>query len=782
MLFIPVFGFGQQNTISGYVSDKHTGEKLIYANVFVIDEDLGTSTNEYGYFSLVLGGKDSLSVVISHIGYQSDTLYYDGDDNLVVDVQLVSGTILDEVLVTSNGEKAINDRTETGVINIPTTQIRKLPALSGESDLLKVIQLMPGVQSGNEGTSGMYVRGGTPDQNLILLDGTPLYYVNHLGGFVSTFNSDVINQAKMTKGGFPASYGGRLSSVLDVRMKDGNVNEFHGSGMLGIVFSKLALEGPIKKGKSSYMVSYRRFLYDLFLSPLTRKIMDEQQLGYNFYDFNAKVNFRLSEKDQLFLSLYSGRDKITITQFPGTNEEVDFTNSWGNNLAALKWNHVFTPKLFSNFQFAYTRYNYNVKIGGDGNENNTFDFNYNYDSGIEDLAFSADFDFKPSSKYTLKYGVFSTRHFLTPSVVSQTVQGDFRRLDSELINAWDNALYFDNHVRFFSFLSGNIGLRYSNYFVQENSYHFIEPRVLFSINAWENTAIRLSFDKMHQNVHLLSSNGVGIPVDIWFPATSKLVPEISNQVSAAFVRSLHKDKIELSVEAFYREMNHLIEYKEGYNHLSNMQSWEQNIESDGNGTAYGVELLFHKKYGRLNGWLAYTWSKNMRQFESINFGKQYPYRYDRRHDLSLVLNFQLNEEISFSANWVYGTGNAFTPPIGLYYSPNNTNIFNESIYSGNEPFNNRETYIYAERNSSRMRDYHRLDVSAQFQKKKKWGVRTWTLGIYNLYNRKNPYYYNITKESELDIYGQTIEGTEKIKIDQKSLFPLIPSVSLNFSF
>jgi hypothetical protein len=782
MLLIPFLGVGQKNIISGYVSDKTTGEKLIYSNVFVVGENMGTSTNEYGYFNLILSEKDSLNIVFSHIGYQSDTIRLIAIENLVLDVQLVSGTMLEEVLVTANSEMPINKRIETGIVHIPTAQIRKLPALGGESDLLKVIQLMPGVQSGSEGKSGMYVRGGTPDQNLILLDGTPLYYVNHLGGFVSAFNSDAINQAKMTKGGFPASFGGRLSSVLDVRMKDGNLNEFHGNGMLGMVTSKLALEGPIKKGKSSYLVSYRRFLYDLFLKPLTKKVMDNQQLGYHFYDFNTKINYQFSEKDQLYLSLYAGRDKIAITQYPDTEQEVDYTNSWGNNLAALRWNHVFTPKLFSNFQFAYTRYNYNVGIGRNIANDNTDGFYYNYNSGIEDLSLSANFSYKLSQKYSLKYGVFSIRHLLTPSVVSQSIQGNFISLDGDKIVAWDNAFYVENQIRLFDFLTGNIGLRYSNYFVQENSYHYIEPRLLFSINAWENSALRLAYDKMHQNVHLLSSNGVGIPVDIWFPATSKLVPETSGQVSAAFVRSLQKDKIEITAEAFYREMNHLIEYKEGYSHLSNMQNWEQNIESNGEGTAYGVEFLIHKKHGRLNGWLAYTWSKNMRQFETINFGKQYPYKYDRRHDFSLVLNYQINEEITLSANWVYGTGNAFTPPSGMYYTPLDANFLSESSIAGEEPFYNAQAYIYADRNSSRMRDYHRLDVSAQFRKEKKWGVRTWTVGIYNFYNRKNPYYYNIISEPELDIYGREIEGTNKMKIEQKSLFPFIPSVSYNFSF
>ena len=765
-----------QVTISGYLSDSVTGERLPGVTVLDINTRSGTISNAFGFFSLITKPSANIIVRFSYVGYKTMMFALPARDT-VLNIALLPGVNLEEVQVSS--EKPVEDRTEMSTITIPVKEIKRLPALGGEPDIMKALQLLPGVQSGNEGSSGLYVRGGSPDQNLILLDDVPLYYVNHLGGFVSTFNPDAISKIMLMKGGFPARFGSRLSSVLDIRMKDGNLKEFHGAGTIGMIASKIALEGPIRKDTASYLISYRRFMYDIFTRPITKIVFEGASMGYHFYDMNAKFNYKLNENNRLFLSFYNGDDRVIVKMnHKDTDQQAKVTIRWGNLLGALRWNHLFNPSLFSNTTFTYTRYRYQTaeyyKQTGTESE-------YTFTSAINDVTAKTDFEYYPAHFLTMRFGGGATLHNFTPT--STTLKQDYTgampvdsSFNDDKNRAFEHNLYLENEINLSGRFRANIGARYSAYYVNDKWFQGIEPRLVVNYKFARNYSLKAAYSKMQQYVHLLTSSGAGMPADYWVPATAILPPEKSVQYAFGLAHTSRNGMFEITIEPFYKTMSNLIAFEEGIAYLGGSGNWQYKVDGDGKGESYGIEFFLQKKLGKSTGWIGYTLAKTTRQFDNQNDGKTYPYKYDRRHDISIVFKQKLKENIDFSATWVYGTGNAMTLATS-HYLVIDDNI--SSHYESQTDFRLYEGHIYSEKNSYRMRAYHRLDVGFNFYKKKKWGERVWNISIYNLYNRQNPYlYYWDTKETYKN--GVLTKGIPKLY--QKSLFPIIPSVSYSVRF
>ncbi len=774
----------QPVTIFGYISDKHTSEKLIGANVYDGRKQTGTTSNNYGFYSLQYRKGDTVNLIVSYIGYSVFKKQLILKENNELNILLEPGSELEEVVV--KGARPIEERTEISTHKIPIQEIKKLPAIGGESDLVKALQFLPGVQSGNEGSSGLYVRGGSPDQNLILLDGVPLYYVNHMGGFVSVFNPDAINSVSLIKGGFPARYGNRLSSVLDIRMNEGNMKEFKGRSTIGLISSKVCVEGPLKQDTSSYIISFRRFLYDFFTRPITYFALDGVSLGYNFYDFNMKTNYIFSPRNRLYMSSYMGDDKLSVSI---RHKDMELKKAsgklqWGNILAVMRWNHIFSHNLFSNVTLYYTRYRHRTI------QDYVYDPDYSYSkyySGISDVGLNFEAEYFPRSFNRLMFGSSMIYHHYLPSY------SENRQLYDGISNSYkyrgfnpravETAGYLENHADLFRIIKINAGVRLSDYQLADTGFFSVEPRLLINIKTSPSSAIKLAYSSMQQSIHLLTSEGAGMPVDYWIPATAKLVPEQSRQYSAAFVLSTHKNMLEWSIEGFYKQMNNLVSFEEGINYLGNSGDWQDKVETGGKGISYGIEFFVQKTSGKSTGWIGYTLAKATRQFENQNGGKAYPFKYDRRHDISIVYTYKLSEKIDFSATWVYGTGNAITLATGHYLAIDDNDDYSgfrdENNYTG--PFRLYEAHIYGGKNSFRMRDYHRLDIGVNFRKVKKRGERIWNISIYNVYNRKNPYYYYWDIEYQHD-YSTGLSTASAPKLYQVSLFPIIPSVSYSFVF
>ncbi len=779
LMLMPVLLLAQSSIISGHIYDSETGERLFGASIYNASSQKGSVSNEHGFYSLTLPKRDTTVLTISFLGYESARKTVFTNENLKLDVFLsAQGFLLDEVELKASREIPIEKRNEIGVITLRSKQIEALPALGGEVDVLKALQLMPGVQSGDEGSSGLYVRGGSNDQNLVLLDDVPLYYVNHLGGLVSTFNIDAINSVKLIKGGFPARYGGRLSSVLDVRMNDGNMKKFQGNGMLGMVAAKLTLQGPIKKDTTSYLISVRRMMYDLLTRPLSKAAFDGVALGYTFHDINAKLNHRFSQKDHLYLSAYFGNDRSIVLK----NGDENFKNSmsWGNNLASLRWNHVFGPKLFGNLTMYHTRYRFLTGLESNFSSNGeTFSIGQEFLSGIFDTAAKLDFDYYASPNISFKFGYNSIYHTFKPGATNNVQAQNGREqlnvtIGNEPIFAWENAGYFESEFRIGDKITTNLGFRTSVYHVEGQDYVSYEPRAVLTYLMAGETALKASYSKMQQNVHLLTNSGLGLPTDLWVPATGTIAPQRSGLYTLGVVKSLKNGIYELSLEGYHKQMQNLIEYKEGAVFLGSTSNWEALVESNGQGTSYGAELLLQKKEGKTTGWLGYTWSKTTRQFDGINGGREFPYRYDRRNDASIVIVHQWKKNIDVSASWVYGTGAAFTLPLARYDTGETPDVDSEI------PERFSEVFIYGDRNANRMRAYHRLDVGINLRKKKKWGERTLNISVYNLYARQNPYFYFIDTEVTFDQNAQVI--SERNVLKQQSLFPILPSIGYGFRF
>ncbi|MEO6760530.1 MAG: TonB-dependent receptor [Saprospiraceae bacterium] len=777
-------------TLSGYVSDAESGERLIGATVFAHPGAKGTVTNTYGFYSLTLPAADSLVLSISYVGYQAQRIPLSLRANRVLNVPLATSALLQEVEIIGERYERIEERAQMSRIDVPIEQIKKIPALLGEKDVLKALQLLPGVSGGGEGQAGLYVRGGGPDQNLILLDGVPVYNASHLFGFFSVFNTDAIKDVSLTKGGFPARYGGRLSSVIEINLKEGNENEFHGEGAIGLVASRLTLEGPIQKGKSSFIVSGRRTYIDLLARPLIKKALAQDgssgKTGYYFYDLNAKINHRFSDKDRVYLSFYTGRDKFYLDlterdENDGSKYESTLTSGlgWGNVTTALRWNHVLSPKLFGNATLTYSRYNFNTEAGSKDKTSYPNEpvqesgFSLNYFSGIDDVAGKLDFDYSPNPNHLVKFGANTIYHTFHPGKFTTRIfdTQDSLNLNVELgqprIHATEFAAYLEDDWKATSRLRLNYGLHFSGFAPEQKAYFSLQPRFNARYLFDAGWAVKSAFSTMRQYIHLLTNESIGLPTDLWLPTTARIKPQDSWQVALGLAKTLGKD-YELSVETYYKKMRNVIAFREGAS-LFQFSDWQSRV-AQGDGRGYGAEFFVQKKTGKFSGWIGYTLSWAWRKFPDLNLGREYPYKFDRRHDFEIVGTYKFNPRIQLSATWVYSTGNAVTIGTSKYQQPAN--------YGGSDYSYFFTTTDTPERNNFRQPAYNRLDVGVDFTKQKRRYERTWSFGAYNAYNRKNPFFIFLGTESDY-ANGQYVEHT---KLKQASLFPVIPYFSWSFKF
>jgi len=772
-------------TVSGYVREKGSQEALIGVNVYLPGTSVGTTTNTYGFYSLTLPAQDSLTLTFSFVGYDVVTRTLPLRKSTELNVSLAPGRTLNEVVVqgTSTNER-VSDSPQMSQIDVPVTQIKKIPAFLGEKDVLKVLQLMPGVQKGSEGQTGIYVRGGGPDQNLIILDDAVVYNASHLFGFFSVFNGDALKSVELTKGGFPARYGGRLSSVIDLNMKDGNKEGLHGEGGIGLIASRLTLEGPIQKGKSSFLVSGRRTYLDLIARPLIRQQTDGQTVaGYYFYDLNAKANYDFGPKNKLYLSGYFGQDRFYAQeQEEGTNIGL----SWGNATGTLRWNHLFSQRLFSNLSLIFS--NYKFQISSDQQADGT-NYSLRYSSGIRDFSLKYDVDFYPTPQHSLRFGAQSIYHRFTPSavVVANSDINQYRN-NVEAIDVVESGLYAEDNWRPNARWRINGGLRLSHFIQKEVNYIRPEPRLSAAYVLKPTLSLKASYALMNQYVHLLSNTGIGLPTDLWVPTTDRVKPQQSQQVALGLAKDFTEKNLTLTLEGYYKKMNNIINYREGASFLliddpqsANKVRWEDNVTA-GRGWSYGAEFLLQKKVGRFSGWAGYTLSWTQWQFAELNFGQKFYPRYDRRHDISLVGIYELSPGITLSGTWVYGTGNALTVPLASYQAfPHQASPSNLSEYYNTALARffgtGRAVNDYSSKNSFRAEAYNRMDLSLQFHKKKKHHDRTWELSVYNLYNRRNPFFYALDTETSINA-----SQPSKTVLKRYSVFPIVPSISYNFKF
>jgi outer membrane cobalamin receptor len=753
-----LFTKAQQNfTISGTITDQATGETMIGATVAPLElPTVGTNCNAYGFYSLTMPAGD-YHLVYRMMGYQDDTLVVKLNSNIKMDRKLSTDIATSAEVVISGEKKDDNIRkTDIGMEKLDIKEISKIPIIFGEKDILKTIQLLPGVKSGGEGNSGFFVRGGSTDQNLILLDEAPVYNASHLLGFFSTFNSDALKDVSIIKGNSPAQYGGRLSSVLDVKMKEGNNQKYNVTGGLGLISSRLSVEGPIQKDKSSFIISGRRTYADLFLKATD----DFKDNSIYFYDLNAKANYTINEKNRIFASGYFGRDVLGF----GDSFGID----WGNTTATIRWNSLISPKLFANTSFIYSKYNYNIKLSSGGSD-------INLNSEIKDWNLKHEYSYYPNAKNSLRIGFNSIHHTITPS----TFEGEeIADSDKKSRYGLENAVYANNTMKVSERLNLDYGLRFSFYTIlggdtyniydkgvltdkielasgeTGKTYYNLEPRMQFSYLLDETSSLKGGYARQVQHLHLLSNSTSSTPTDQWIGNSYNIKPETNDQLSLGYFRNFAKGKYQTSIETYYKDLRNQVDYKNGADINS-----APDVESEllyGKGRAYGAEFLVKKMDGKLTGWIGYTLSKTERKIDGINNGDWYRVRQDKTHDLSVVAMYELTSRWSLSALFVYSTGNAVTFPSGKYQVEGNT------------------TFYYTERNGYRMPANHRMDIGATYTKPHKSKFESsWNFSLYNVYGRENA--YTITFEDDPDDPSRT-------RAMQTSLFRWVPSVTYNFKF
>jgi hypothetical protein len=749
-------------TLSGTIKSKKTGETLIGASLRTLDKNAGTSTNEYGFYSLTLPA-GSYRLEISAIGKKTDTVEVQLTVNLTKNIALQEEPKdLSEVVIKSPSKGRSINGSQTGIERLSTKEIKNIPVIFGEKDVLKTIQLLPGIKSAGDGNSGFFVRGGTADQNQILLDEANVYNASHLLGFFSTFNSDAIKDVTVYKGGMPAQYGGRLSSVLDIKMNDGNNQDYNVSGGLGLISAKLNVEGPIQKDKSSFLLTGRRTYLDMFLKASPDSSIKNSQLY--FYDLNAKMNYELGKKDKLYISGYFGKDKLGFGDQFGIN--------WGNSTATMRWNHIFNQKLFSNTSLIYSNYNYELEISSGSNDFNIF-------SQIRDWNLKQDYHWNANSKNNIRFGWSSIYHTVRPGEISATETSSLASKIQPKRYSIENAVYFSNNWKISDKLSATYGARLTafsvlgkgDFYTLDNdgniidttsyksgeivkTYWNVEPRLALGYQFSSQASIKASYTRNVQNMHLISNSTSSTPTDKWVSSSNIIKPEIADQLSLGYYKNLAGNKYELTVEAYYKTMQNQIDYRDGADVFTNDAIETQLLF--GKGRAYGIEWMLRKKAGRFTGWVSYTLSKTERQINGINNNQWYNARQDRTHDIAVVGMYQLNKKWVISANWIYYTGDAITFPNGKYTVGGQT------------------VYYYTNRNGYRMPAYHRLDLGAtlQLKQKKKWSSEL-AFSLYNAYGRENA--YTITfRDSE--------NNPNKTEAVQTSLFRWIPSISYNFKF
>ncbi|MPQ47250.1 TonB-dependent receptor plug domain-containing protein [Marinifilum sp. N1E240] len=752
-------------TISGYIKDANNGEDLIGAACYIKELKKGTITNPYGFYSLSIPS-GYYTVSFSFLGTKTQTQVLEITDNKNINIELAADNLqIQEVVVRGEAAASNVERAEMSVVKIPASTIKKLPALMGEVDLIKAVQMLPGVKPAAEGSSGFSVRGGNPDQNLLLLDEAPVYNASHLLGFFSIFNNDALSDMKLYKGDIPASVGGRLSSFLDIRMKNGNSKKFSGNGGIGTVSSRLTLEGPIGKNeKTSFMLSGRRSYADLFL-----KLSSDEDVKDNtvyFYDVNAKINHRFNDKNRLFVSTYLGKDK-----FKSNENELNY----GNKTVSLRWNHLFSNKLFSNATFLYSKYDYELsnRLGADA---------FKWQSNMEDYSAKLDFNYFLNANNNIKFGGIFTYHKLEPGhafgLGEQSLFSDYRVNES---NALEEGLYISNEQKIGDRLTLKYGLRFSmfnnvgkgtvydfdeNYNVVDsttykkgdifNTYTNWEPRFGLKYTVGPTSSVKMSYSRTTQYMQLTQNSTGGLPLDVWFPASPNVKPQTSDQFAVGYFRNFRDNTIEMSLEGYYKKMHNAIDFKDFADLLLN-----KHLEGElrtGSAEAYGFELTTNLSFNRLQGWIGYTWSRTKRTMEGINNGQSYRSPYDVPHNIKAALSYKLTKRTTVSANFTYSTGSPVTYPVG------------RAEYQG------ALIKIYSDRNSYRMPDNHRLDLAVTLKGKKKPGRKwegEWNFSLYNAYGRKNPWYISFTQDDD---------NPNVMKAEKTYLFTFVPSITYNFKF
>ncbi len=751
-------------TLSGSIKDESTGELLIGASVRIKElPQNGTASNSYGFYSLTIPEGD-YTIIVTYIGYENFLKQYPAHISETINFSLTAKSILKEVVISAN--KPNNDNVtsaQMGTEKLSMTQINNVPVVLGEKDILKTITLIPGVKSAGEGNTGFYVRGGASDQNLILLDEATVYNASHLFGFFSTFNSDAIKDVSLFKGGMPAEYGGRLSSVLDIKMNDGNNKEYTVQGGLGLISSRLKVEGPIIKNKGSFMVSARRTYVDFFLKASTDSTIKGSSLY--FYDLNAKANYHFDDKNAIYISGYFGKDVIGLKGIFGTN--------WGNSTGTVRFNHLFSSRLFSNTSLVFSNYNYTI-------QSLQTDNNFKATSQITDINLKEDLQYSTGGSHTIKFGINILHHTIAPGDITTTANSSFNSKSIEQRYGFENAAYISDNWKISDNITLLYGLRFSGMFllgpgtfssydisgntINKNTfssnqlvkgYFNLEPRVSASYQLDDQSSIKASYNKNTQNIHLLSNSTSSTPTDLYVMSSNNIKPEISDQLSTGYFKNFDDNIFEFSAEIYYKWMQNQIDYKDGAQLIAN-----QDVESEltfGSGRAFGLELYLKKKFGQFNGWIGYTLSRTELKFDAINNGNYYPARQDRTHDISVVSIYQLNKRWTFSSTFIYGTGNAVTYPTGKYQIGGLT------------------TFSYSERNGYRLPSSNRIDIGATLEgKEHKKYHSSWTFSIYNIYAHHDPYI--ITFQD-----SKTVPNTTEAQ--ETSIFATrIPSVTWNFKF
>lgn len=798
-------------TISGYVTDRASSETLIGANILENRRATGTASNSFGFYSLTLPEGEA-ELTFSYLGYESRQSRFTLARDTLLNVSLTSNNRLAEVLILSDKREAGIESTAMGAHDIPMTQIRHTPTLLGEADLLKTIQLMPGVQAGMEGFAGMYVRGGSPDQNLVMLDGIPVYNADHLLGVFSIFTPEAVKNTTLFKSSFPARYGGRLSSVVDVRTNDGDLQRYHGALSIGALTDKLHIEGPLRKGRTSFSLS-TRIIPTIFLpngfnagsdnwSYNDYSIHDRNRGNYYFYDVNAKLSHKFDDRNRLFLSFYKGKDRYAIsdeslTKYISTPSNRDIEKSedklsWGNTIAYARWNHVFGSRLFGNATLSYNQYRMGLKSGmeqTDIRHNEIFDqysYRSHFTSGIRDWSTRMDFDYTPVPQHHIKFGAEFIHHTFRPGVSTSKVQNIdngavqedtlYHTSSTRAMHGQELSLYAEDNFNVTSRLSLNAGVRAALFHTQGKSYYSLQPRLSARYDLGRGFAAKASYTCMAQYVHLLTSTPLSMPTDLWVPITKDIRPMYANQYSIGGYYS-GLPGWEFSIEGYYKQMRHILEYQEGTSFFGTSTNWEEKVEM-GEGRSFGLEVMAQKTVGKTTGWLAYTLSKTDHRFKdgTINHGQWFPYKYDRRHNLSLCLNHKFSDRIDVGASWIFNTGGCITVPekSTLILTPDGEI---------------EETGYISRRNNYRLPSTHRLNIGINFNKKTKHGMRTWNVSLYNAYNAMNP---NIVySEYEPGLYFSQPDGngnyieykTEgKATIKKLTILPCIPSVTYTYRF
>ena len=761
--------YAQNITVSGYITDEN-GETLIGSTVYHSKSGRGIQANTYGFYSITLP-KDLTILTYSMVGFEAQTIELTLFQDTSLNIQL-KPIIFQAVEIRANRRPSEQN---ISTVSLPIEQIKNIPAIGGEVDIIKALGMTPGVSNGTEGSAGLYVRGGTPDQNLILLDEAVVYNPNHLFGFVSVFNPDAVKNVDLIKGGFPARYGGRLSSVLDITMREGNFKKKKTDIGIGLLASRITLERPLIPNRLSIIFSARSSYLGVILLPfwLNYKLSskDAKYMNYFMYDANCKLNYKIDSKSQVFLSIYHGKDFLNSFDRLKDFSEDKIKLNWGNTTATLRYNKEVTQKFFWKNMLLFTRFHYNTNIF-----NNLISIQKKYEinsfSGLNDYTLRSAFDYIPNTRHYIRGGIEITSHQFTPQY-NYNLSNDTsiqNRSNRDEFQAFESALYGEDEWQITNKLKAHVGLRFNQYRLVGKKYYSVEPRatLLYSIGA--ALTLKAAYSRMRQNVYLLTNNGIGFQNDIWVPSTDKISPQQSEQYAVGISKYISEQDIEISAEVYTKSMKNLIDYKEGANIIVNLENWQAAVEQNGVGWSRGLEVFLHKKSGRMNGFVSYTLAKTERQFENINFGEKYAFRYDSRHNFAATANYQVNKKWNISGTWVFKSGEPITLPTSVI----------DAATLGRDIFSAPELPIYFRRNSYRLPAYHRADIG--FNKKtltKKGFVKTWNFGIYNLYNRRNILYVEIV--TQRDFTGLNT-FTYKQVLRAKSLFPIIPSVSYSLSF